>query len=120
MPRRLAPPCTRPGCEHSKPCPVHTRQQDRARGTAAERGYGHQWTTGTRTEYIEHHPYCVLCRAPATVPDHWPVSRKDLIASGVPDPDAWHRLRPLCKPCHDKETARLQPGGWNAERPRRA
>ncbi|WP_439679604.1 hypothetical protein [Embleya sp. MST-111070] len=32
------------------------------------------------------------------------------------DPDAWARLRPLCVRCHNRETARLQPGGWAAER----
>lgn len=121
MPRRLAPPCTRPGCEHSKPCPEHSRQQDRQRGTAAERGYGHRWATDVRTEYIEHHPICCLCQARATdVPDHWPASRKDLVAAGVPDPDAWHRLRPLCDPCHRKETPANQPGGWYAEQQRRS
>ena len=33
-----------------------------------------------------------------------------------PDPDAWHHLRPLCRKCHDDETAANQPGGWNAPR----
>jgi 5-methylcytosine-specific restriction protein A len=59
-------------------------------------------------------PICVVCkRAFSTLADHWPDSRKDLIAKGVTDPDAPYRLRGLCAPCHSKETAIAQPGGWN-------
>jgi hypothetical protein len=30
---------------------------------------------------------------------------------GVADPDAWHRLKPRCMPCHSRKTA-LQEGGF--------
>lgn len=50
----------------------------------------------------------------ATVADHHPTSRRELLTQGVTDPDADHRLRPLCTTCHNRETARNQPGGWNA------
>jgi hypothetical protein len=50
------------------------------------------------------------------VPDHHPRSRRELIAAGVADPDADEYLRPLCAPCHNPETARNQPGGWNRRR----
>ncbi|MEU8131949.1 hypothetical protein [Streptodolium elevatio] len=58
----------------------------------------------------------MLCAHPATVADHFPSSRRQLIAAGVADPDAPERLRALCSPCHNRETAKRQPGGWAAER----
>jgi 5-methylcytosine-specific restriction protein A len=59
---------------------------------------------------------CVLCkRAFATVADHWPTSRRELVEQGVTNPDAPSRLRGLCGPCHSRETANNpdQAGGWN-------
>ncbi|MFD6127658.1 HNH endonuclease, partial [Streptomyces hydrogenans] len=58
----------------------------------------------------------MLCTKPATVADHFPESRRSLVARGVSDPDAWSRLRPLCTSCHSRETAKHQPGGFAAER----
>ena len=88
---------------------------DRARGTAAERGYGHRWST-IRRRVLRNHPLCRLCGGPASDVDHWPVDRRALVAAGVADPDADERLRPLCSPCHKRETAQAQPGGWHARR----
>jgi 5-methylcytosine-specific restriction protein A len=83
---------------------------------------GRVYTTRTwrtrRLEFLGVHALCVLCGAPATVADHYPVSRRVLVMRGVADPDADERLRPLCKPCHDRSTAARQPGGWNAENQR--
>jgi len=41
----LAPkrPCTTPRCPEFQPCPKHSRQYDRERGSAAHRGYDHRW-----------------------------------------------------------------------------
>ncbi|MEU1128750.1 hypothetical protein ABZ383_02605 [Streptomyces sp. NPDC005900] len=47
--------------------------------------------------------------------DHFPLSRRELIARGEPNPDAAKHLRPLCVACHNCETARNQPGGFAAE-----
>jgi 5-methylcytosine-specific restriction protein A len=61
-------------------------------------------------------PICVVCKtAPATVADHHPVSRRELVAMKVSDPDAPSRLRGLCASCHSRETANSpdQAGGWN-------
>lgn len=62
---------------------------------------------------------CVLCREAdkwelATVADHWPLSRRELLERGLDADDPEHG-RGLCKRHHDQETARNQPGGWNAE-----
>lgn len=95
-------------------CDAHKRAAEQQRGSAAERGYsGAAWSQARRI-VLRRDPICVLCgRAFSTIADHWPVSRKDLLAQGVRDPDAPHRLRGLCASCHGKETAREQPGGWN-------
>jgi hypothetical protein len=36
----------------------------------------------------------VLCGRRATVADHYPETRRSLVDRGIPDPDAWHWLRP--------------------------
>lgn len=69
-----------------------------------------------RAAFLAAHPTCALCDAPSYTPDHYPISRRDLITQGVSDPDAWHRLRPLCLHHHGTETAKHQPGGWNRDR----
>ena len=61
--------------------------------------------------YLSTHPWCVLCGARATIPDHYPVRRRDLVRMGSPDPDTDDHLRPLCARCHGRETAKRQPGG---------
>lgn len=110
-PPRLCPTCSRPFA--GPRCPQCRRRTDAARGSSAERGYGTTWQR-TRAGFLAEHPLCELCPTPtlATVADHHPTSRRDLVTAGDPNPDAWHHLRPLCKPCHDRETARLYPGGW--------
>lgn len=74
-----------------------------------------EWKT-SRLAYLLEYPVCCLCGEPSFIPDHHPTSRRDLIAQGVTDPDAWHRLRPLCETCHRRETAKNQPGGFMLNR----
>lgn len=95
-------------------CEVHKRAAEQQRGSAAERGYsGKAWRFARRT-VLRQNPICVLCnREFATVADHWPTSRRELVAQGVTNPDAPRHLRALCASCHGSETAREQPGGWN-------
>ena len=109
--------CSKPGCPRltsSGRCDEHRTQADRARGTAAERGYtsaGHQ---RFRTAVLDRDPICMLCRlAASVVADHWPRSRRELLAVGD-DPNDPRCGRGLCKRCHDRETARHQPGGWHS------
>jgi 5-methylcytosine-specific restriction protein A len=125
MPARPPTPCTTPGCANRAAeggrCPAcRSRRRDtgaQLRGTAAQRGYDARWR-GRRTPYLAEHPACALCGRAATVADHWPLSRRQLVDRGDPDPDAPGHLRPLCRPCHAAETARHQPGGWARERRR--
>ena len=109
--------CSVPGCPNPTPrgrCPEHERQADQARGTARQRGYGGRAWEQSRAAVLRRDRLCAVCgKNRAVVADHWPTSRKDLVAAGISDPDAPHRMRGLCIPCHSRETARDQPGGWN-------
>jgi len=120
MPDRPQAPCTTPGCRNVTPAGGRCADCRDRRGAIAEarrpsadrRGYDRRWSQ-IRTAFLVTHPWCVLCKRAATVADHHPVSRRDLVAAGVPDPDAPHWLRPLCASCHNRSTARHQGGGWN-------
>jgi 5-methylcytosine-specific restriction protein A len=98
--------CTEFGCgawvEHGGRCPRH-RTPD-LRPSAARRGYGSRWRAN-RARFLQANPICVDCGFLATVPDHDPVSRAELIRQGDPDPDAWHHLKPRCATCHNRRTA---------------
>lgn len=93
-------------------CEGCRRAAEQRRGTAAQRGYDPRWAR-RRAAFLMRNPICVLCSLPATVADHYPDSRRALLMQQVRDPDADHRLRPLCKTCHDRSTALEQPGGFN-------
>jgi 5-methylcytosine-specific restriction protein A len=94
-------------------CPSHSRTADRARGTAAERGYTSAGHLAFREAVLDRDPVCVLCdKRFSTVADHFPYSRRQLIEAGL-NPDDPQYGRGLCTPCHSQETAVHQPGGWN-------
>lgn len=91
---------------------------NRARGSAALQGYGKAHRELFRAPVLERDPVCVLCgTTPSTHADHWPRSRKQLIAQGL-DPDNPQYGRGLCASCHSRETANApgQAGGWNRRR----
>ena len=118
------PPSSVPGCPELTTggrCPKRAKDAEQQRGTTTTKGYGVKWGR-IRKRYLYAHRWCVLCRKTATVADRFPESRRALVARGVSDPDARSRLRPLCTTCHNRETAKHQPGGWAAERvkPRRS
>lgn len=53
-------PCAQPGCPtlvQKGRCAQHERQQDRARGTAQERGYDHAWAEYSKRFRVAH-PVC--------------------------------------------------------------
>jgi 5-methylcytosine-specific restriction protein A len=90
-------------------CPEHRGPADRARGSAADRGYDRRWHDLSRA-YLARHPWCVWCLAegrqtPATDTDHIR-ARRD---GGT---DAWGNLRALCGTCHRRRTA-LDQSGWS-------
>jgi 5-methylcytosine-specific restriction protein A len=85
------------------------RALDRARPSAARRGYGPRWRRA-RAAYLVLNPLCVRCQAAgyirsSTVVDHVVPHRGDKRLFW--DEANW---APLCKPCHDAKTARE--GRW--------
>lgn len=109
--------CSKPGCpttydgEQSR-CPEHQGKAKKAHweDTKVYKSPGHR---EFRRQVLERDPICVLCgiRA-ATVADHYPKSRKELIELGF-NPDDPRFGRGLCRGCHNSSTAAQQPGGWN-------
>lgn len=79
--------------------------------------YGPLWPA-IRLDYLTRHPVCELCGRQATVPDHHPRGIRQLRKAGVDNPNADRYLRPLCARCHNRETARKEPGGWHRHRDR--
>ncbi|BBC30010.1 hypothetical protein SGFS_013040 [Streptomyces graminofaciens] len=119
--------CSTPGCpEYTQGgrCDGCRAKAEKQRGTARQRGYGGPGWQAARRAVLERDRLCVCtddghahdgpCRQPATVADHYPDERRDLVAAGVPDPDSPHRLRGICAGCHGRKTAVSTPGGWNA------
>jgi 5-methylcytosine-specific restriction enzyme A len=107
--------CPTPGCRSrsSGPCrscrATTQRALDLGRGSPAERGYDKAWAA-TAKAFLERHPVCEKCGAPATVPDHQP-TRRELVTMGAEDPDADRWLHPLCASCHGRKTA-LEDHRW--------
>lgn len=127
MPTRRAP-CSTPGCPNITAggrCDDHRTAAADQRGTSTDRGYDARHRHRFRAAVLDRDPTCTcrnrqhrhhagrFCWAVATVADHHPLSRRQLIDRGL-DPNDPDRGRGLCKPCHDPETAQHQPGGWNA------
>lgn len=118
MPRKPRPPCSVPGCPELTArggrCVEHEREANADRASRGGAVYDTRWQR-IRRAYLYRHPWCVLCGRLANVADHHPLSRRELIARGETNPDGPNHLRPLCVACHNRETARNQPGGFAAE-----
>lgn len=119
--------CSTPGCptlhQGVGKCPDCKAKADKQR-----RPQGNPYRTpGHRLRFREgvlaRNPRCVctdtghghdgMCGQLATIADHYPIERVDLVTQGA-DPDDPKHGRGLCKTCHDKHTAATSPGGWNA------
>lgn len=125
MPRALKT-CSTPGCPTLVPsgrCAGCQGEADQRRGTRQQRGYGRAHTNRFRPGVLKRDPLCVCtdtthnhgpqCLAPSTVADHYPRSRRELVALEL-DPNDPQYGRGLCKRCHDMHTSYAQPGGWHA------
>lgn len=123
MPRALKT-CSVPGCPELVPsgrCAQHRREAEQRRGTARQRGYDRAHERRFRQAVLARDPLCVCqdhghghgprCLTPSTVADHWPRSRRELVAAGL-DPNDPQHGRGLCASCHGKHTATAQPGGF--------
>jgi 5-methylcytosine-specific restriction enzyme A len=87
------------------------RALDRARPSAALRGYGPHWRRA-RAAFLARHPLCAACRVlgrlvPATIVDHIVPHRGDQRLF-------WNETNwaPSCKACHDRKTA--HEGRWGS------
>jgi 5-methylcytosine-specific restriction protein A len=113
MKRDTLKPCSQFGCGALVPgggrCPRH-RPPD-LRPSAAARGYGHRWRK-VRAKFLREHAACETCGAPATEAHH--AAGQGPRGPGGLDPAG---LVALCKACHARITARMQPGGWNQPPP---
>ena len=124
MPKRPKKPCTHPGCPElvragqGSKCEKHKKEytrakdqdHDRRRGTAHERGYTARWQR-YRVMYLRANPLCRECHGkgritPATVVDHITPHKGYHDLFWNPD-----NHQPLCKPCHDRKTARERKDG---------
>lgn len=111
--------CSTPGCPTlidagAGRCDACKREAEAKRGSAAARGYNADHRHRFRAGVLGKHPICQVClKARSTVADHWPMSRRELVAAGLDPSDPQHG-RGLCKRCHARATATNQPGGWNS------
>lgn len=109
--------CATPGCPNlvsgAPRCPEHQQKHqlnsERARGTAAERGYDRAWAAA-RARYLREHPLCVHCLAkgrttPARVVDHIRPHRGDQQLFW--DESNWQSLCDYTSPfnCHGTKTS---------------
>lgn len=116
--------CSTPGCgklhEGTGKCPDCRTLADKTRTSGKYTGTaGH---SRFREDVLALNPRCVCpgdcgrhtgwCGQPATVADHYPIERADMITLGR-DPNDPTNGRGLCHPCHSAHTARTRPGGWN-------
>lgn len=134
MTRRPPRVCTR--CRQTvpagQPCPTCApqleREADARRGSAHARGYNRLHRGRFRVAVLRRDPVCTCntacresgvvvhepgdCDQVSTVADHWPLTKKELRERGLDEHDPEYG-RGLCKPCHDRHTARTSPGGWH-------
>ncbi|ASS66387.1 5-methylcytosine-specific restriction enzyme A [Paenibacillus sp. RU4T] len=117
MPASPNKPCSKPGCPAlttGRFCQSHTKQDDRQRGTAAQRGYDSKWRKA-RVGFLIKHPLCVTCTAEgavgaATVVDHIVPHQGDKVLFW--DRNNWQGL---CKLHHDRKTAQEDGGFGNGK-----
>lgn len=91
-------------------CATHRAQQrahsDNKRGTARQRGYDEDHAEKFRAVVLNRDDWtCVLCGADATDADHYPQTRRELLAAGL-NPNDPRYGRSLCHQCHSAHTAR--------------
>jgi 5-methylcytosine-specific restriction enzyme A len=110
MPWRPLKPCSKPGCPHRVPCPLHgKRPWEHDRPSSAGRGYGAEWRK-LRLRILERDRHtCTNCGKPASTVDH----RKPRHLGGTDDPS---NLTSLCERCHETKSAREGASVRNAQK----
>jgi 5-methylcytosine-specific restriction protein A len=88
---------------HRSPGWISPQQRDRERGTRQQRGYDAAWQR-VRLVVLAAEPLCRFCDAAGRIE---PATEVDHIDGNSRNNDRAN-LRPLCKPCHSRRTARDQ------------
>lgn len=109
MPNKALRPCNHPGCHElvqSGYCDKHkkdSRQYDKCRGNANERGYTRQWQE-LRRAFLLSYPLCHDCfnLVPQRVTQANEVHHIKAKRNG--GTDSWDNLMQLCHTCHSKRT----------------
>lgn len=119
MANRIKRPCRQPGCPElvaSGYCDKHkpSKELEKRRGSAAERGYDARWSQESK-RYLQQHPLCEPCLKKgnvhaAQVVDHIIPHRGDMKLFW--DKSNWQAMS---KRCHDKKTA-SEDGGFGNKR----
>ena len=85
-------------------CEQHRSSKTKTgRPTPRDRGYSKHYERNRR-ELLASKPACTYCNQPATIAHHKP-ARRVLVAMRVEDPDDPAFLIPICRACHNRETA---------------
>ena len=107
MPTSPPRPCRKCGqrVHRAGLCQHHYRQSEQMRGSSGERGYDASHARRFRSAVLDAAGWvCVRCGGAASVADHYPRTRKQLVQAGD-DPNDPQYGRALCKLCHDRHTA---------------
>ena len=109
--RRVPRPCSQCGARVMKAglCARHYKQRDLRRGTPSERGYdkAHRHFRALVLQAAQNHCAVPTCDTEPTVADHYPHTRKELVAMGL-DPNDPRYGRALCTYHHNQYTATQQ------------
>ena len=106
IPRRAPKLCGHPGCPaltYCAYCEKHAREHGKElRPSSTRRGYDRKWHKYTKL-YLAEFPTCVNfedCRNPSALVDHILAASK---GGSFWDPE---NHQAMCKPCHDRKTAK--------------
>lgn len=104
MPSKPLRPCNHPGCpilSDKRFCRAHDVRIRSPQSIASRRLTNNQRWRQARKIFLANHPLCVECSRVATIVDH--IIEHEGNYQLMWDIDNWQSL---CKPCHDKKTAR--------------
>jgi 5-methylcytosine-specific restriction protein A len=112
--------CSVPGCPTiyngtTTRCPTHQQEANETHW-ANTRDYN---TPGHRTQFrpavLKRDPICVIChKAPSTVADHHPLTRRELLAVGK-NPNDPQYGRGLCTTCDHRQSGQRQTNRFGTE-----
>jgi len=98
-------------CDEHRSTPAlkhRRREQGRERyrqGDPSMTAYATTTWRNARRKQLKDEPDCAHCGDKATVADHAPVTRANLVRLGVENPDELIYLQSLCIRCHNTKTA---------------